>query len=193
MNYYEIKADFYEFPNQYFITEIDGFDNPRAQLDWDEFLLEYLLNKQKKYFATIESGEQEVDFTTTFYGFCVVSEKFANLLALEKISDCLIVPLAFDKVLSQKFYLLVDSLRYDCVDEINSDFQKFLENDPVRPDLAGRYRAFFKLIIDASKTENADFFRLVNEDATVIVSQKIKEIYDNNNLTGASFTKVTMN
>lgn len=32
MIYYEIKADFYEFPYQYFITEIDGFNNPRARL-----------------------------------------------------------------------------------------------------------------------------------------------------------------
>ncbi|RZF53639.1 hypothetical protein EXE30_06600 [Acinetobacter halotolerans] len=192
MDYYEIKADFYDFSNQYFITEIDGFNNPRAQLDWDEFLFEYLSNKQKQYVATIESGLEEVDFTTTFYGFCVVSEKFANLLVLEKISDCLFIPLIFNKQLSQKFYLLIDSLRYDCVDEKNSDFQKFLENDPVRPDFAGRYRAFFKLIIDASKTDNSDLFRLENEDSTVIVSQRIKDIYDSNHFTGASFTKVTL-
>ncbi|WEI11746.1 imm11 family protein [Acinetobacter soli] len=155
-------------------------------------MAEYLLDKQKSYLATIESGKEEVDFTMTFYGFCIVSEKFANILAAEKISDCLIVPLSFDKELSQKYYLLVDPLRYDCVDERNSDFQKFLENDPVRPDLAGRYRAFFKLIINASKADNADIFRLTNEDATVIVSQKIKNIYENNHLTGANFTKVTI-
>jgi hypothetical protein len=38
MNYYEIKADFYNFPNQHFITEISSFDNPKAQLNWDGFL-----------------------------------------------------------------------------------------------------------------------------------------------------------
>jgi hypothetical protein len=192
MNYYEIKTDFYEFSHQNFITEIDGFDNPRAQIDWDEFLIGYLPNRPKKYRATIESGHEEVDFTTTFYGFCVISDKFVKLLEKEKISDCLVIPLIFNKQLSQPFYLLVDALRYECVDETNSDFQKFLEDDPVRPDLAGRYRAFFKLIIDSSKVDNADFFRLENEDASVIVSQKIKDIYDVNHLTGASFTKVTL-
>lgn len=130
--------------------------------------------------------------TYLFYGFCVISDKFAKLLEKEKISDCLVIPLIFNKQLSQPFYLLVDALRYECVDETNSDFQKFLEDDPVRPDLAGRYRAFFKLIIDSSKVDNADFFRLENEDASVIVSQKIKDIYDVNHLTGASFTKVTL-
>lgn len=191
MNYYEIKTDFYEFPNQHLITEIDGFDNPKAQLSWDAFLAEYLINKPKNYTATIDGGKEEVDFTTTFYGFCIVSKKFATLLTMAKIRDILLIPLKFNKELSQEFYLLVDSLRFDCVDETSSDFQKFLENDPVRPDFAGRYRAFFKLIIDTSKTNNADFFRLKNEDSTIIVSQKIKDIYDSNQLIGANFTKVT--
>ncbi|MCU4562722.1 imm11 family protein [Acinetobacter sp. WU_MDCI_Abxc222] len=192
MTYYEMKADFYEFPHQYFITEIVGFDNPRAQIDWDEFLLENSVNKGKKYIAIIDSGDQEVDFTTTFYGFCVISHRFKLLLEEYRLTDCMVVPLEFNKQLSQQFYLLIDPLRYDCVDETNSDFQKFIENDPVRPDLAGHYRAFFKLIIDAEKTENADFFRIDKENATIIVSQNIKDIYETNHLTGACFTKVTV-
>lgn len=192
MNYYAIKDDFYVYPHQNFITEIEGFDNPRAQIDWDEFLSEQRVHKEKQYIATIDSGSEEVDFTITFYGFCVISEKFKQLLEEHKISDCMIVPLTFKKQLSQPFYLLIDPMRFNCVDETNSEFQKFLENDPVRPDLAGRYRAFFKLIIDPKKTENADFFRLANEDSTIIVSQKIKDIYDENQLTGASFNKVIL-
>jgi hypothetical protein len=192
MNYYEIKTDFYEFSHQNFITEIDGFDNPRAQIDWDEFLIDYLPNRPKKYRATIESGEEEVDFTTTFYGFSVISDKFAKLLEKEKISDCLIIPLIFNKQLSQPFYLLVDALRCDCVDEDNSEYEKYATDDPVRPDFSGRYSYFFKLIIDEKRAEGYDFFRLENYYNSIIVSQKIKDIYDVNHLTGASFTKVTL-
>ncbi len=192
MDYFEMSCDFYTFPQQNFITEIYGFDNPRAQIDWDEFLSEYLVNKEKQYFATIKSGTEEVDFTTTFYGFCVISEKLKQLFEKHKISDCMIVPLAMNQTQSQPFYLLIDPLRYDCVDETHSEFEKFLENDPVRPDLAGQYRAFLKLIIDPQKTENADFFRLENEGATIIVSQNIKDIYEENHLTGASFKKITL-
>lgn len=192
MNYYEIKADFYNFPTQHFITEINGFDNPRAQYNWDEFIHDYSIHKNRKYTAIIESGSEEVDFSTTFYGFCIISEKFKLVLEENKISDFLVVPLSFEKELSQKFYLLIDFLKYDCVDESSSNFQKFIENDPVRPDLAGQYRAFFKLIIDASKTENSDLFRLLKEPTTIVVSQRIKDLYDNNNLTGASFSKITL-
>jgi hypothetical protein len=51
-------------------------------------------------------------------------------------------------------------------DETNSDFQKFIENDPVRPDLAGHYRAFFKLIIDAEKTVHNHIARDLLRDKT---------------------------
>ena len=71
-------------------------------------------------------------------------------MAVEIIDDCLVAPLAFNTELSHKFYLLVDSLSYDCVDEISSDFQKFLENDPVRPDVVADI-VLFLLIIGASK------------------------------------------
>ncbi|MDV2440643.1 hypothetical protein QR665_14360 [Acinetobacter gerneri] len=192
MNYYAIKEDFYTYPHQNFITEIKGFDNSRAQINWDEFLLGYLKQKDRQYTATIESGYEDVDFTTTFYGFCVISNKFKQLLEKHGICDCMLIPLIFNKQLSQPYYLLIDALRFDCVDETNSEFQKFLENDPVRPDLAGRYRAFFKLIIDPSKTDGADIFRLAHEDSIIIVSQKIKDIYDENQLTGASFNKAIL-
>lgn len=192
VDYYEIETDYYEFPHQHFITEIQGFDNPKAQMDWDEFYLAYRLNKHQQYIATIESGSEEVDFTTTFYGFCVISEKFKRLLEQERISDMMIIPLSFERKLSQPFYLVMDYLRSDCVDETHSEFQKFVENDPVRPDLAGWYSAFFKLIIDATKTEGYDFFRLEKAPSVIIASQTIKDIYDTNGLTGARFTKVTL-
>jgi len=192
MDFYEIKADFDSFPNQNFITEIDGFDNSRAQIDWDEFLEEYFRNRSKEYVAKIESGYEEVDFTTTFYGFCIISQKFKKLLEAHKLSSFMLIPLNFNTELSQQYFLLIDFLRCDCVDENNSEFEKYLINDPVRPDFAGRYSYFFKLIIDANKTENFDFFRLTNYFSSIIVSQKIKKIYDDNNLTGATFTKVTL-
>lgn len=192
MNYYEIKADFDEFPQQNFITEIDGFDNSRAQIDWDEFLADYLNDRTKQYTAAIESGSDEVDFTTTFYGFCVISSKFKEILEENKLSDFMIVPLMIHKKLSQPYFLLIDYLRCDCVDESNSEYEKYLTNDPVRPDFAGRYSYFFKLIIDANKTENYDFFRLTNYYSSIIVSQKVKDIYEENHLKGATFIKVTL-
>lgn len=42
------------------------------------------------------------------------------------------------------------------------------------------------------KTDNADFFRIEKENATIIVSQNIKDIYEKNHLTGACFNKVTV-
>lgn len=192
MDYYEIAGNFYEFPNQYFITEIEGFDNPHAQLDWGDFLSEYLADKQKKYTAIIESGTEEVDFTTTFYGFCVISDKFKKLLEKHNFCDFMLIPLDFNIELSQPYYLLVDYLRSDCVDEANSQFEKYQENDPIRPDFSGRYSYFFKLIIDANKAESYDFFRLSNYYSAILVSQKIKDIYEDNKLQGATFTKVTL-
>lgn len=36
------------------------------------------------------------------------------------------------------------------------------------------------------------FFRIEKENATIIVSQNIKDIYEKNHLTGACFNKVTV-
>ncbi|WP_447971890.1 imm11 family protein [Nitrospira sp. M1] len=62
----------------------------------------------------------------------------------------------------------------DCVDENKSEFQKFEQNDPVRPDKAGEYRAFMKLRLDANKIVDVAIFRLAKFETAIIINEHIK-------------------
>ncbi|MBE2898413.1 hypothetical protein HPC37_06230 [Pasteurellaceae bacterium 20609_3] len=77
----------------------------------------------------------------------------------------------------------------DCVDEERSEFTKFEEDDPVRPDLAGEYDGFYKLKLDYSRI-NKELFRLGKFSIAIIISERLKKLLMENNITGIEFTEV---
>jgi hypothetical protein len=79
----------------------------------------------------------------------------------------------------------------DCVDERSSRFEKYQVDDPVRPDLAGNYSAFFRLVIDPSRVGGKHIFRLARSGNEVIVSEEVKRRFENTGVTGAVFQDVT--
>lgn len=76
------------------------------------------------------------------------------------------------------------------VDEVNSEFQKFEENDPVRPDESGEYRAFTKLRLDPNKIVDIDLFRLKGFEVAVVISERIKGKIESIGTTGLSLIPV---
>jgi hypothetical protein len=85
---------------------------------------------------------------------------------------------------------MVITNKRDCVNEELSLFGKFKENDPVRPDLAGHYSWFSKLIMEPTKTNHSDIFRINKGENYIIVSENIKQTFENIQASGAKFIEV---
>jgi hypothetical protein len=129
-------------------------------------------------------------------GSPIVSERLRNaLLDLPEFQipykRTVIEPVSIDnKKTSENYYVMITQDRFYCVDEERSDFQKFTENDSVRPDLAGKYRAFFNLIIDPKKVGKSNIFRVEGAESILIVTEEFKKRYDEIGATGAVFDSV---
>lgn len=78
-----------------------------------------------------------------------------------------------------------------CIDESRSEFDKFTEDDPVRPDLAGQYSSVPKLIIDPKLIPpDAHFFRIQDWEVALLVSEAVKDAMERVGCVGATFTDV---
>ncbi|MPV86499.1 imm11 family protein [Ostreibacterium oceani] len=181
MKYFELNDDI-NFPNRWYLGDISEVDNWELSTSIPEGTVS--LNIE-----IVRNGE-EMDFTfTEAYGVPVVSLKVKE--ALDGIQGINFIPLqVLGRQCSTKYFVLVTNEIVECVDEANSEFQKFEENDPVRPDKAGEYRAFMKLRLDASKIVGIDIFRLMKFEVAVIVSERVKQRLESVSTTGLDLTAV---
>jgi hypothetical protein len=184
MNYYRLLTDMY-FPNRWYLGKIYGIDNWMFDMRPRDVPLEM------QHMIQLEPDGAEMDYTSASpYGVSVVSQTIKNLL--HDIPDVAFMPLKIEgKVTAKSYYALVVYPHLDCVDEQKSDFKKFLPNDSVRPDRAGDYNGFFKLVIDPKKAEGHDIFRIARSGVELIISQKIKDRFDAAGVTGVIYQAVT--
>lgn len=167
MKFYKIQDDI-NFPNRWYLDEIDGADNwalcdPDAKIDMEiEFSME------------VDSEGVELDFTTTdSYSVPIVSERLK--LVLEKFEGVDFFPITFiGKELHGRFFIMHIKNSFECVDENASNFEKFVVDDKTRPDKAGHYKAFAKLLIDSRRSYDADIFRVKKANQYMIVNERIK-------------------
>lgn len=181
MNYYELNDDI-NYPNRWYLGDILGVDN------WD--LLKFSSDQLSDTEIELFKDGDEMDFTfTEAYGIPVVSQKVK-----EKLNEC--NELAFihlnvlNKACKTQYYAMITKKTVECVDESASEFQKFEENDPVRPDKAGDYRAFMELRLDAKKIVDIDVFRLSKFETAVIISEKVKQNLEAIDATGLNLSLV---
>ncbi|WP_419811863.1 imm11 family protein [Bacterioplanoides sp.] len=92
-------------------------------------------------------------------------------------------------VVEDDFYLMLIPGRCDAVDEERSEFIKFTEDDPVRPDLAGQYKVFNNLIINPDKAAHC-IFRLEYAETQIIINEPFRVLLLENNLTGININPV---
>ena len=90
------------------------------------------------------------------------------------------------------YYLAVTKKGVDCVDESKSLFDKWKEDDSVRPDKAGEYKTIYKLMIDPEKIQGAHFFRIKKYDVAIIISEKLKHKMEEKHIKGIKFKKVSL-
>lgn len=128
----------------------------------------------------------KADFNLADFELFIVNEKVKRLIQIDGVQ---FVPV---DVINEKenFFILVLNKEIDCVDEEKSIFDKWLDNDPIRPDKAGQYKTFYKLILDSRKVGNNDIFRVKKNNSIAIISEKLKDILEKNSIKGIKYKLV---
>lgn len=175
MKYFKLNDDI-SFPNRWYLGDVSKVDNWELATSIPEDTVSLKIE-------VVRDGE-EMDFTLTeAYGVPIVSLKVKD--ALDGMLGITFIPVQVQgKQCSTEYFVLVTSEIVECVDEANSKFQMFEENDPVRPDKAGEYRAFMKLRLDVRKIIGIDIFRLMKFEVAIVISERVKERLESVGTTG---------
>lgn len=149
------------------------------------------------YTLSVKRCGKEVDYSLAGYASVpVVSAKFRDaLLGLPEVNQPY-MNVVFERVVIEEqdtaleYFVMIVETKKDCVDEVLSDCVLFEKDDLVRPDLAGQYRAFIKLILDREKVDSSHIFRLEKFLSALIVSEEVKRRLDSVGIVGAVYDPV---
>ncbi len=169
MNFYELFFDIH-FKNRWYLGDIVNDD-----LNWKFTNGEKTELPKHLLQVKINVDGLELDFELAGYASVpIVSERFKN--KINDIPHLTFIPIEIlNKKVSTSFYIMLIEKLVDCVDEKKSEFQKFTEDDPIRPDLAGNYHSFINFVVDPQKINDVNIFRVKNSTNTIVVSEEIKE------------------
>lgn len=177
MNYYRLSDDI-NFMNRWNLGDVAFSDN------WE---LAQQLNPERMYEIEVYRDGSEMDYTCNeAFGVNVVSKKFK-----EALSGIIGIEFAKASIIGStkdsEFYIMSVSHEVDCVDEEISDYQKFEVNDPVRPDKAGDYRGFLKMVVNPEKCTGFEIFRVKGFSIAIVVSELVKKKLESAGVTGVQF------
>jgi hypothetical protein len=186
MKYFRLIDDI-NFPQRWYLGDILETDD-----NW-QFINGHKINDKllpEKLSVLVYLDGKPMDFTTN-EAYCVpiVSSRFKK--QLEGIDGLQFLPVTVKGNLYElSYFIMVVTNKKNYINEELSEFSKFVENDPIRPDKAGHYSWFSKLVIDPSKLKGEDVFRVDKGELYLVVSQKIKEAIEEINATGTVFIEV---
>jgi hypothetical protein len=184
MDYYRLLDDL-DYPERWFLGEVN-FDD-----EWDFW--KYVTTGEvevpgKELFVTVNDEGTPLDFTMADFELLVVNNKVAELMDKAEVQRISLKIAGYTSV--NPYYLMTLKNGVDCVDEEKSDFDRFEVDDPIRPDLAGQYKSFYKLVVDPNRC-NGHIFRIKNYEGAIIVSVKLKETFEKSGVTGVKYENVT--
>lgn len=183
--YYRLRDDIH-FPDRWYLGEID---DPTVVDNWT-FTTPGSTPRPASTVEVHRPGRQ-MDFTVTeAFGVPIVSASFKAALA--DTAGAAFLPIRIRGVRDGvNYFVLYIEHEVACVDEQRSAFEMFTVDDPVRPDLAGMYRGFFKLVIDEPRAVQSGHgvYRLTRAHNVVIVSESIRYRILSAGVTGTAFTE----
>jgi hypothetical protein len=185
MKYFRLADDVY-FPSRWYLGDIIDEDN--WQFVYGGKIDEMLLPSQL-YIELYQDGIA-MDYTTNeAFSVPIISERIK--MQLGGIKGLQFIPVTLkDKKVDLKHFIMIVTATLDCVDEELSEFGKFVDNDPVRPDLSGHYSWFTKLIINPAKLNGEDIFRIDKAEHYLVVSERVKTAIEEIDATGVLFSPV---
>jgi len=121
----------------------------------------------------------------------IVNEKVKNLVSEDEV-QYIRVKLEEDRYSDTNYYLMVVNEEIECVDEDRSLFLKWEKDNGTRPDLAGEYKSFEKMVLNPTDIpKGADIFRIKKYDIVIVVSERLKFLFEENKISGVKFEKLT--
>lgn len=185
MHYYRILDELGKPANRWFLGKV----NFESEWDfWKYIGVGEVEVPNKELFIDVRKGGIPLDFTMADFELLIVNEKVKNILDEKEVQ---LIPVKVKGVLGN-YYIVVTKYDCDCVDETNSSFDKWVENDPIRPDKAGEYKTIYKLIINPQLAHSMNIFRVKKYDSAVIVSDSLKKQLEKEGIEGVKFKKVTL-
>ena len=186
MEYYRLLDNLNQPEKRWFLGSIN-FDN-----EWDFWKYVKAGNveiPQKKLLINIREKGEPLDFSMADFELLIVNQRTADLFNPEEV---ILIPINIKGYDSKSIYFLM-CIKYevDCVDEEKSTFDKWMENDSIRPDKAGQYKMFYKLIINRNLIHNKDIFRIKGYNSIIIISESLMNKIKRENITGIKYQKVT--
>ncbi len=182
--FFKLVEDIY-IPNRWYPGKILDVDN------WAFSLPRPVAHNQAPFELTISQDGDQTDYSQA--GSCAVhigNDRVVEILSKYKKVE--FFPLLIKKPRYKGNYHAIKVHEYlDCLDESQSEFQVFTENDPIRPDLAGQYHSIITMRIDVRKiSDDTHIFRLSKDRITLIVSENIKIALEKEDITGCWFIEV---
>ncbi len=186
---------------RYFLLDDDMSGRQRARWHVGEVFLPdgtepwlsggILLRDPRPLHAYVTHMGHVLDFCTTSFGVPIATQELANVIAALAVFDVQTIPVTIS---NQTGIVVLNSVRViECVDEPRSKFEKYAPNDPVRPDKAGDYRYFEKLVLARQAVpHDAHFFRIKGYLIHIIVSETVKNAMERVGCYGAKFTELEM-
>jgi hypothetical protein len=182
MEYFRL-LDNINYPQRWYLGDIVPDDN-NWKFTYANKVDEALLSNDLK--VEVYKSGIPMDYTTT-EAYVVPIVSVALKQALEFVKDVQFLPVKIEEKL---YYIMVICSVIACLDESESEFEKYTENDLVGPDKAGDYKSFYKMKIDEKKVGVKNIFRLGGYDIAIIVSEKVKKEIENINSLTAKFKEV---
>ncbi len=187
MKYFRLLDDVM-FQNRWYLSAIHDVDNwllsRPPMLAIDDPLRDRLLR------VGLQQSGEALDFSFAGYADVPVVS-FKTLQAISGLDGFTAFPAKIDGLQQKTSYHILHFWdEADCVDENKSCFGIIPENDPIRPDLAGNYRAVTKLTIDTGRTLGKHIFRPERLSGRVIISEEVKRRFEAAGVTGAVFESV---
>ena len=184
--YYRVLCDV-EIPGRWFIDDPRLSDGTR-QYPWI-FTRGQPVSLQGVVALPLAQSGTALDYTEATFGMPVLSQKAAGIVRDLAPREVQLIPACVESQRDPFFIMNVLSVRR-CVDERRSAFKKFATNDPVRPDLAGKYDIITKLVLDVTDIGDSQVFRVKDSEHDLIISKTIKDGLEGMRATGLRYWPV---
>ena len=132
-----------------------------------------------------------LDYCETSFGVPIATKALADTISSIVGPDVQCIPVTIS---GQWGRMVLNALRLiRCIDEQRSEFQKYTEGNPIRPDLAGHYESVPKMVLDRSAIRpDAHFFRIMYWEVALIVSEVVKDAMERVGCYGAEFVELEL-
>jgi hypothetical protein len=124
----------------------------------------------------------------------IYTSRFINTLNKAKISGIQYLPITLFRTNGDNLngFCIANFLNFvEALDLKKSDYDRF-SDDFVNPNVRGKISGIRKYVLLAEKVKGLDIVRIKDYDQAFFVSEKFKQLFEENNFTGYSFREVEL-